>query len=76
MCEWPQTQKLVINTTNPSYSYTGKYYLPVDTDVRPKHVGKYQTQPTVALVHSPQLSEKKVHIICTEHKGHNTFTML
>jgi len=39
-CEWPQTHKLVINTTKP-YSYAGKYYLPVG---RPKHIGKYQSQ--------------------------------
>jgi len=40
-CEWPQTQKLVIKTTSPSYSYAGKYYLPFG---RSKHIGKYQTQ--------------------------------
>jgi len=36
--------KIVINTTNPSYSYTGKYNLPVGTDRRHEQFGKYQTR--------------------------------
>jgi len=44
LCEWPQTQKFVINTSNHSYSNAGKYYLPVGTDLRPKYIGKYRTQ--------------------------------
>ena len=38
-------------------------------------LGNTKPKYTVALVHSPQLSEKQVHTICAEHKGHNTFTM-
>jgi len=50
--------KLVINTTNPSYSYAGKYYLPAGTGRRLKQVGKYQTQTYSGPCSQPSIVRK------------------